>query len=210
MDDNDSLDQAFADLIVPSTLTIADEDRAYRSIVDRAHRRITHRRLTTSAVAMALVAAIVITSVITSQPSTSEVRVQDDPTSSTTTTSTKSLPPMDGMETVSDGTHDVGYVPSALVHPKSIAAIEATNARTMFPVTNAQGTLVGYLALGLPFIPLAEAQQPGFDVEAVRAKSNGGCEPQLGDPTFKQKFPRCPPLPVEEPPPGSETTTTVG
>ena len=49
----------------------------------------------------------------------------------------------------------------------------------MLPVTNAQGTLVGYLPMGLPFIPLAEAQQPGFDVEAVRARYDGGCEPQI-------------------------------
>ncbi len=65
------------------------------------------------------------------------------------------------------------------------------NARTTFPVVDADGRLVGYLAPDVPFIPRAVVEAPGFDIEKVRAARNGGCEDQIGDPSFKQEFPPC-------------------
>jgi len=108
------------------------------------------------------------------------------------------------MTVVSDGRGPVGYVLSDQLMPRSIAAIDATNAKTLIPVTNADGKLVGYEAEALGFIPLSVAQKPSFDVEALRAKQNGGCEPQIGDPTFKQEYPRC------HPPPSKPPTPTLG
>jgi hypothetical protein len=122
------------------------------------------------------------------------------PTTTTTTTAPQAFPPIAGMIAISDGTRPVGYVPEDLFRLKTIAAIRAQNARTLIPVTLADGTLVGYIAQGVPFVPLAEVKKPGFDIEAVRARHFGGCEPQIGDPTFKQEFPHCPP-PANNPAP---------
>ena len=91
-----------------------------------------------------------------------------------------------------DGGHGpVGYAPTAALEPQSIKAAMATNARTLVRVTNLHGVLVGYEAQTVGFIPLSVARKPGFDVEALRAASQGGCEPQIGNPNFKQEFPRC-------------------
>jgi hypothetical protein len=139
---------------------------------------------------------------------TAQLRVQGhsaSPTSTSSTATTSSpFPQIAGMTIVSDGNGPVGYALTDQVLPRSVEAIRAQNARTLIPVTLGDGTLVGYIAPGVSFIPLAEAQHPGFDIEAVRARLNGGCEPQIGDPTFKQKFPRCPP------PPNNPVTPTLG
>jgi len=65
------------------------------------------------------------------------------------------------------------------------------NARTLFKVTDADGNVVGYIAPDVPFIPRAQVEAPGFDLEKVRAARNGGCEDQIGDPKFPQEFPPC-------------------
>jgi hypothetical protein len=119
----------------------------------------------------------------------------------TTTTAPQALPQIAGMIAISNGTRQVGYVPEDLIRPKTFAAIRAQNARTLIPVTLADGTLVGYFAQAVGFIPLAEQKKPGFDIEAVRARQQGGCEPQIGDPTFKQEFPHSPPPPNNPAPP---------
>jgi len=111
------------------------------------------------------------------------------------------------MTVVSDGSGAVGYAPTDKLIPTTEQAILATNARTLVPVTAGDGTLIGYEAQGVGFIPLAEAQQSGFDIEAVRAKLDGGCEPQIGDPTFAQEYPLCAAPPS---PPGIDDTTTTG
>ena len=130
MDDNDSLDQAISDRVVPSNLSIADEDCAYRLILERARSRVTRRRVTASAVATVLVAAIVMLTVVVGERSTPEVSVQGGPMSTSTTTTTQRYDPspVRGMESISDGTRIVGYVPQALLDPRSIAAIRARNA----------------------------------------------------------------------------------
>jgi hypothetical protein len=160
---------------------------------------------------MAIFVSMIIAAVVNTDHHTTSVRVQEPASLSVpVTTPPTHLPPISGMATITNGTRDVGYVPRALLQPTTIAAINAQNARTMLPVTLGDGTLVGYLALGLPFIPLEEAREPGFDVEAVRARANGGCEPQIGDPSFKQKYPLCPAPPPYEPPPGPIDTATTG
>jgi hypothetical protein len=77
----DDIDRALSDLIGFSTVAIADEDRAYRLVVKRAHGRIRSRRLATSAVTLGLVAAIVIIAAVTGTHHTGEVRVQGRPSS---------------------------------------------------------------------------------------------------------------------------------
>ena len=113
--------------------------------------------------------------------------------SAPTTAPARALAPIAGMTIVSDGNGPVGYALTDELMPRTIAAIRATNAKTLIPVTRANGTLVGYEAEAVGFIPLSVARAPNFDVEDLRAKLDGGCEPQIGDPTFKQKYPRCPP-----------------
>jgi hypothetical protein len=87
----------------------------------------------------------------------------------------------------------VGYVRRSDIEvPSSLDRYYATvNARTLWHVTDIDGKLVGYIAPDVPFVPLAVAQAPAFDIEKVRADRNGGCEDQIGDPTFRQEFPRC-------------------
>jgi hypothetical protein len=100
----------------------------------------------------------------------------------------KSLP---GMTVVSDGHGPVGYAPTASLMPQSRRDFMAVNARTLVRVTNMHGVLVGYEAQAVGFVPLSVARKPDFDVEALRAAGQGGCEPQIGNPNFKQEFPRC-------------------
>ena len=114
--------------------------------------------------------------------------------STTTIASLEGFPPIRAMTVVSDGHRPVGYAPTARLIPRTSAAFNAMNARTLVPVTLADGTLVGYEADAVGFISLAAASRPGFDVEALRAQIQGGCEPQIGDPAFKQEFPLCPPI----------------
>jgi len=102
------------------------------------------------------------------------------------------LPALPGMATITDGNRQVGYVPMDELKPPTIEAAKKVTARTLLRVTDADGGLVGYMAPDLPFISLAEANAPGFDVEAARAKKFGGCEPQVGNPDFKQAYPLCP------------------
>jgi hypothetical protein len=99
--------------------------------------------------------------------------------------------PLPGMTVVDGGDGPIGYAPTALLMPRSIRDVIATNARTLVPVTNSRGVLVGYEAQAVGFIPLSVARKPGFDVEALRAAGQGGCEPQIGNPNFTQEFPRC-------------------
>jgi hypothetical protein len=140
-----------------------------------------------------------------STPKTLSVQASDV----VSTTTPQSFPQIEGMVIISDGSGPVGYIPEGKVHPRTPEAVYAQNARTLIPVTLGDGTLVGYIAQGVPFIPLAEAKRPGFDVEDVRAQLQGGCEAQIGDPTFKQKYPLCPPPPPYEPPPGPSITTAI-
>jgi len=66
----------------------------------------------------------------------------------------------------------------------------------MFPVTDASGRVIGYMASGVGFISLRQAHQRGFDVEKLRASLYGGCEPEMSPPGFKQEFPICGPSTV--------------
>jgi len=74
----------------------------------------------------------------------------------------------------------------------TIKATRSINVRTLVPVKLADGKVVGYFAFAYGFIPKAQADQPNFDVETLRAKRYGGCEPQIGDESIKQKYPVCP------------------
>src|SRR5689334_13980048 len=57
-----------------------------------------------------------------------------------------------------DGTF-VGYVHRSDIHPMSY---ERVNARTLWPVTDWDGNVVGYVAPDVPFVSMAQTQQPGF------------------------------------------------
>ncbi len=85
----------------------------------------------------------------------------------------------------------VGYIPSADIEMDPRVYMKVVNARTMWPVTDDDGAIVGYLAPDVPFVPLSVVQAPGFDIEKVRADREGGCEDQIGDPSFHQEFPPC-------------------
>ncbi len=86
----------------------------------------------------------------------------------------------------------VGYVHRRDFEVTTIADYNArVNAKTLWKVTDYDGNLVGYVAPDVPFIPLSAAAAPGFDIEKVRAARNGGCEDQIGDPSFRQEFPPC-------------------
>jgi hypothetical protein len=144
--------------------------------------------------------ALVVAAGCGSTPKTLSVGSSDVP--SLTTTQQQAFPQIAGKLIVSDGSGPVGYIDEAQMRPATLAAANAQNAKTLLPVTLGDGTLVGYIAPEVPFIPLSEADQPGFDVEKIRAQLQGGCEPQIGDPTFKQEFPLCPPPPAADLPHG--------
>jgi hypothetical protein len=85
----------------------------------------------------------------------------------------------------------VGYVKLSDIRQRPDEYRKDVNARTLWDVTDAEGTVVGYMAPDVPFVSLADAHAPGFDVEKLRADHYGGCEPQVGDPSFVQEFPLC-------------------
>src|SRR5262249_32275582 len=92
------------------------------------------------------------------------------------------------LRTVSEAGTFVGFVRQSDVMMPPKRFFETVNAQTLWPVTDYDGKIVGYVAPDVPFVSLAVAQQPGFDIEKVRAARNGGCEDQIGDPAVKQEF----------------------
>src|SRR5689334_11868838 len=59
----------------------------------------------------------------------------------------------------------VGYVRRADVMMPAKQFMRTVNARTMWPVVDADGAIVGYVAPDVPFVPLATVRAPGFDIE---------------------------------------------
>ena len=161
--------------------------------------RVMLSRLSSALLLSASCLALVVAAGCGSTPKTVSVGSSDV---ASTTTQQQAFPQIAGKIIVSDGRGPVGYISEDQLRPKTLAEANAQNAKTLIPVTLGDGTLVGYMAAGVPFIPLAEASQPGFDVEKVRAQIEGGCEPQIGDPTFKQEFPLCPSPPAADLPHG--------
>jgi PDZ domain len=76
MDNDDPLDDALTDLLGSHRVAIADEDRTYRRVVERAHRRIVGRRVARAALATAVVATIATAAAVTSAHHTAEVQVR--------------------------------------------------------------------------------------------------------------------------------------
>src|SRR4051794_12009738 len=113
----------------------------------------------------------------------------DEPTTTPAVIGLHSLPGFTVIASESGGA--AGYVRTSYLRMPYAEYQQTVNARTMWPVTDAAGTVVGYIAPDVPFIPLADVRQPDFDIEKVRAAREGGCEEQVGDPNFKQEFPPC-------------------
>ena len=136
-------------------------------------------------------AALVIVLVLVNGPSRDNTKVRTgEPVSTTVEVGLRAIP---GMMAVADESgHPVGYVRRSDIDIPFREYAKRVNAQTMFPVTDAEGTIVGYLAPDVPFIPLSVVQAPGFDIEKVRAAREGGCEMRVGDPNFTQEFPLCP------------------
>ena len=105
--------------------------------------------------------------------------------------------PAHGYENVADGDGTVaGYVKSEDLEP-STKDLSRYNARTLLPVFDPNGNIVGYFPPALGFVSLEEASTPGWDVEDARAKHYGGCQPLIGDVETARrtqtKYPICEP-----------------
>lgn len=158
----------------------------------------TESRLNSVLAGLAVLALLVAAGCGSASAQTESIKTRSAGAASVTTVPTARLPQVEGMTIIDDSRgNNVGYVPTDEVLPKSIEAVNQLNARTMIPVTDAAGTRVGYYAFVVGFIPLATADAPGFDVEKVIADSQGGCEPPIGNPNFKEEFPTCPQTPVD-------------
>lgn len=157
------------------------------------HRRRGWRTWTaTVAVAAAFVAGALIV-VHHGHATPTRVDVDRPASSVTSVASFPFVPPSrPGLTAVADENGDfVGYVRTKFLDMPSDEYEQTVNARTMWPVVDAHDTVVGYIAPDVPFIPIAVTEQPGFDIEKVRAAREGDCEDQIGDPNFTQEFPRC-------------------
>src|SRR5437879_6280854 len=76
--------------------------------------------------------------------------------------------PAPGMlRTVSEDGRFVGFVRQSDVMMPPKRYYETVDARTLWRVTDYDGKLVGYVAPDVPFVPLAVAEAPGFDIEKV-------------------------------------------
>ncbi len=163
--------------------------------VEVAPRAPRARRRTTSsivAVGSLLVAAVVVTcTLLVARDGDGRSRVRTHaPIASPT--SVGGLRSIRGKQVVANEQgQPVGYLDQSLIAMPPKEFDKRVNARTMWPVTDAHGAIVGYLAPDVPFLPLAVVNAPGFDIEKVRAARFGGCENRIGDPTFKQEFPLC-------------------
>jgi hypothetical protein len=140
------------------------------------------------AIVAAGVAIVAVLLLVSGHDSSTHVRT-NTPSSATSTKRLRSLPGL--IVVASEDGHQVGYLKQWYLHIPPRIYKTRVNARTLWPVTDANGVVVGYIAPDVPFVSLAETRQPGFDVEKVRAARRGGCEDQIGDPNFKQEFPPC-------------------
>lgn len=167
--------------------TLADDTDPFEGSLDSLRRAdLLRRTARASLVCMLAVAMVAAVSVIVFERHDHIIAVAGDPpvSAENTTTTSESLNAPPGFTTIGDAAgKPVGWARSDLLTPTQMDQAEYRTFVTpdrLIPVTGPNGSLVGYVAYDYGFVPLAQAQAPGFDIVKARIARNGGCMDRIG------------------------------